>query len=119
MSQEQQKLSASKLPQYRLDQLQINNVCPICNQVISIDQAVADHDHKTGRHRAILHRSCNSFISRLENSWKRYGISPKQFEIICPIVWEYINKDYSHQPLHHTYKPKPIRKPRQPRKPVK
>ena len=44
-------------------------VCPICNRNLPEDSAeqCVDHDHLTGYCRALVHRSCNVWIGRVEN----------------------------------------------------
>lgn len=112
-------LPAKSLPTYRNECLIDQEfICPICNTVIDPSKAVADHDHSTGHHRHILHRGCNSLIGKVENNFKRFGVTSEQLRNICPIIWEYINADYSMNPLHHTSKPK-VKKPSKKRsKPV-
>jgi hypothetical protein len=36
--------------------------------------AVLDHDHKTGAIRAVLHRSCNAVLGKVENNAPRFGV---------------------------------------------
>jgi len=58
-----------------------DGICPICSK--HIDDPVLDHHHTkriggTGLIRGILCRTCNSFISKPENSCKRYKISMEE-----------------------------------------
>jgi hypothetical protein len=60
-------------------QLQIaqNNRCAICQGPITTkpgQDPVLDHDHKTGAVRAVLHRSCNSLLGKVENNSARFGV---------------------------------------------
>ncbi len=48
------------------------NVCPICAKTIRLDEAVLDHDHQSGRIRAVLHRNCNVGEAKMERLVKRY-----------------------------------------------
>lgn len=43
-------------------------VCPICNKILPVEtfKQCIDHDHKTGYSRALVHRSCNVWIGRVE-----------------------------------------------------
>ncbi len=47
--------------------------CALCHEKLLPEQAVLDHDHKTGLVRATLHRQCNSALGAIERSY-RYGI---------------------------------------------
>lgn len=49
------------------------NRCAICQQPLS--RPVLDHDHSTGAVRATLHAGCNSLLGKVENNYKRYGVS--------------------------------------------
>lgn len=48
--------------------------CCICTLPLSAEQAVLDHDHRTGAVRGVLHRGCNSLLGKLENNAPRYGV---------------------------------------------
>lgn len=41
--------------------------CGMCLQVINADQAVMDHDHKTGFLREVLCRNCNGIEGKIKN----------------------------------------------------
>lgn len=47
--------------------------CAICQ--LPISKAVLDHDHSTGAVRATLHAGCNSLLGKVENNYKRYGVT--------------------------------------------
>jgi hypothetical protein len=65
------KLKSTAIKSYRLQQLEKqNNCCALCGDVI-IDDAVLDHDHKTGLLRQVLHRGCNSMLGKIENNMPR------------------------------------------------
>ena len=54
-----------------------NSRCAICQGPISTrpgQDPVLDHDHKTGAVRAVLHRSCNSLLGKVENNSARFGV---------------------------------------------
>lgn len=51
------------------------SICAICGQPCSLDQAALDHNHTTGAIRAVLHKSCNSFLGKIENNYKRFGVT--------------------------------------------
>ena len=48
--------------------------CALCKLPCSADQAVLDHDHSTGAIRAVLHRSCNCLLGKVETNFRRYGV---------------------------------------------
>ncbi len=75
-----QKLKSSQVRQTRLSlRNQQEGLCALCHQPVSEEQAVLDHDHKTGAVRATLHRGCNSLLGKLENNYKRYGVNLDAF----------------------------------------
>ncbi len=45
--------------------------CPIFE--CKLDDAVLDHNHDSGMVRGVLHRQSNSWLGKIENSWKRFG----------------------------------------------
>jgi len=52
--------------------------CAICKLSVEEDQAVLDHCHRGGHVRAVLHRSCNSLLGKVENNAPRYGMKVEQ-----------------------------------------
>lgn len=50
-------------------------ICPICQKNIGVGQEVFDHDHETGKMRAVLHRGCNALEGRIHNNCRRHGVS--------------------------------------------
>ena len=46
--------------------------CGLCHRHIEPQDAVLDHDHSTGRVRAVLHRGCNSLEGKMTNAIKRF-----------------------------------------------
>lgn len=52
--------------------------CAICQGPIrpkAPHDAVLDHDHSSGAIRAVLHRSCNALLGKVENNSARFGVS--------------------------------------------
>ncbi|CAB4241387.1 Recombination endonuclease VII [uncultured Caudovirales phage] len=69
------RLTAKSLAQWRKDTLAAQGGrCAICQLPCSGAQAVGDHCHATGFMRGVLHRSCNSLLGKVENSYRRYGV---------------------------------------------
>lgn len=51
--------------------------CAICQGPITPKppfDAVLDHDHSSGAIRAVLHRSCNALLGKVENNAARFGV---------------------------------------------
>lgn len=53
-------------------------ICEICKQPLILDsglgsQAVADHCHKTGSMRGVIHRGCNVLLAKVEKG-ARHGV---------------------------------------------
>lgn len=49
------------------------NRCAICQ--LPLTKPVLDHDHSTGAVRATLHAGCNSLLGKVENNYRRYGVT--------------------------------------------
>lgn len=70
------KLKTTEVATARLDLLQAQAYrCGLCKLVCNAGDAVLDHDHGTGAIRATLHRSCNALLGKVENNYRRYGVS--------------------------------------------
>lgn len=78
--------------------------CALTGYTISLAEAVADHDHATGHVRGVLHRGANSLLGKVENNYRRYGVSLPMLRAMAPAVAAYIEKDYSSNPLYHTHR---------------
>lgn len=101
-----QRLKASELPEYRAEKLaEQGGVCPLTGWRISPADAVADHCHTTGMHRAVLHKWANSTLGRVENWAKRIGggLSAPEFLRRCAAYIEHFDQHPSFL-IHHTHK---------------
>lgn len=78
------------------------NVCCLCQQIIDED-AVLDHDHKTGQIRGVLHRGCNAMLGKIENSMKLNKMDIARLEIFCQNIIKYITEE-SKPLLHPTHR---------------
>lgn len=77
--------------------------CLLCCEVVS-DDAVADHEHKTGHMRGVLHRGCNAMLGHIENNRARNGLKgPRLFSMLSRVE-TYLALDCSVNPLHPTHR---------------
>ena len=95
------RLLSREIPEYR-EKLyeEQGRKCVLCNRTIEQGKAVLDHCHSSGLVRGTLHRGCNVLLAKLENNYKRVGVTEDQFSGFAPKVHEYINADYSNRPFH-------------------
>lgn len=72
------RLTTSQLKEVRNKMLVVQGGrCAICQQPITTRQGqdpVLDHCHKSGAVRAVLHRSCNALLGKVENNQARFGV---------------------------------------------
>ena len=93
--------NAAEIAVYRKDMLAKQfNICPLCDTPITADKAVLDHAHGSGHIRAVLHRGCNTILSKVENNYKRMGVSMDQLYGMCSPIAEFLEDDYSANPFH-------------------
>jgi hypothetical protein len=95
------RLKASQVKAHRLDLLaQQDYKCRLCNHSLPEDQAVLDHDHKSGQIRGTIHRGCNSALGKLENAARRYKVD---LQALAAGLVEYLQIE-SHvlHPTHRT-----------------
>ncbi len=93
---------------------QQNNLCALCGEPI-VDDAVLDHDHKTGHIRTVLHRGCNALLGKIENNLARNKITPSRLEAICESLFEYVTREYP-PVLHPTHRTGPRKRRKSVRK---
>jgi hypothetical protein len=104
-----QKLKNNEIKPYREVQLgQQNQCCALCGQYIE-DDAVLDHDHKTGLIRQVLHRGCNSLLGKIENSMPRSRVDIRRLEGIAHNLISYLTTTHT-DILHPSYKTSEQRK---------
>ena len=97
------KLARRDIKSYREQQLQRQDSrCALCGDLIEND-AVLDHDHKTGRVRQVLHRGCNAFLGKIENNLARNRISTLRLRAISHNLIPYILDTHTNL-QHPTYK---------------
>jgi len=87
-----QRLTTSQLREVRQKLLVAQGgKCAICQGPVTTRQgqdAVLDHDHKTGAVRAVLHRSCNALLGKIENNQVRFGV--KDISAFCHGTAKYL-----------------------------
>jgi hypothetical protein len=99
------KLKYKEIKDYRQQQLEQQQfVCSLCNDYIE-DDAVLDHDHKTGLIRCVLHRGCNALLGKIENNMARNRMSIERLEHWASNLVGYINSTHT-ELTHPTYKEK-------------
>ena len=99
------RLNARQLKEWReATWLAQDKRCAITGYTISLAEAVADHDHSTGHLRGVLHRGANSLLGKIENNYRRYGVSLPMLRAMAPAVAAYIEKDYSSNVFYPTHR---------------
>lgn len=88
------KLRYSDIKSYR-ERLRTeqDNICALCGDTIT-DDAVLDHDHKTGKIRKVLHRGCNAMLGKIENNMARNRIDIGRLEHFSKNIIKYIVSEY-------------------------
>lgn len=97
------RLKHREISEYRQQQLlRQGSCCSLCGEQI-LDDAVLDHNHKTGELRQVLHRGCNSLLGKIENSMPMNHISITRLEGIARNLVNYLTVQHT-EILHPTYK---------------
>jgi hypothetical protein len=76
--------------------------CRLCGQPI-VDDAVLDHDHKTGQLRGVLHRGCNSLLGKIENNMPRSLVDLGRLSAISQNLIRYLTATPVSEFLHPTH----------------
>ncbi len=100
------RLTQAQLKAWREQQLAVQKGrCALCKETISTGEEVADHDHKTGELRGVLHRGCNAMLGHIENNRPRHKLtSLVRLARFLSNVAKYIAHDYTGQPLYPTHR---------------
>lgn len=83
---------------------QQRGICPICGTGLQHEDSVLDHCHSSGHIRGTLHRSCNALLGKIENNYKRIGVSFSMLAGISPSVASYISSSYKENPYHPSHR---------------
>lgn len=98
------KLKHSEIRDWRIRQLgEQDYFCALCGDDIDPNEAVLDHDHKTGLLRKVLHRGCNSLLGKIENNMPRSRMTMDRLEVFAGNLIEYIKTQHT-EVIHPTYK---------------
>lgn len=106
------KLKYSEIKNYRQQQLTLqNNCCALCLEPI-IDDAVLDHDHRSGCLRRVLHRGCNALLGHIENNMPRNRMTTARLTAFANKLIEYITTEHTEirHPTHLTPEEKKMKK---------
>jgi hypothetical protein len=96
------RLKTTEVKPYREEQLREQDFCcALCGELI-FDDAVLDHDHRSGYIRGVLHRGCNALLGKIENSLAMNKITPDRLNSILTNYMLYVSQH--HAVLHPTYK---------------
>lgn len=63
--------------------------CMLCGLPIDLNikgEGVIDHDHRTGRIRGVLHRSCNAAEGKVVNAAGRWGAKSTDLSAVVPFI---------------------------------
>lgn len=79
------------------------NCCALCGDTV-IDDAVLDHDHRTGRIRRVLHRGCNAMLGKIENNMARNRLTMDRLNTFAQNLVAYMEHEYEDvvHPTHLT-----------------
>ena len=103
------KLKTTEIKSYREQQLSLqNSCCDLCGELV-LDDAVLDHDHRTGLVRKVLHRGCNSMLGKIENNQARIQIDINRLRTWATNLVDYIQTTHTDivHPTHLRQKRKP------------
>lgn len=88
------KLPRSSMRTWAFTQLKAKQggLCLVCGKPIDLtvkgnaSDYVVDHCHETGQIRAVLHRSCNAALGKIDNAAGRWGAKSMAYADILPYL---------------------------------
>ena len=100
-----ERLKRSELAEYRAKLWRAQGKrCAVTGESLSFEDAVLDHDHKTGHIRGVIHRGVNSLLGKVENNYRRCGLSYPQMLRAVRNFPSYIQRDSTGNPLYPTFR---------------
>ena len=107
-SPENKRLSRNDIPRVRTEFAKKQNQrCGLCGKRVRVNDRALDHDHASGYIRSVLHRDCNIILGKVENFVSRYGkrlVSEGRLQAALGRIVEYMETDWSVNPLHPSHK---------------
>lgn len=101
-----ERLARSSLRAWTMATLQRQHFkCKVCSKRIDVSvmghssDYVVDHCHETGQIRAVLHRSCNAALGKIDNAAGRWGAKSMLYADIVPYLkkvveyYEWVNSN--------------------------
>ncbi len=87
--------------------------CALCGETIGA-RPVLDHDHSNGNIRQVLHAGCNSLLGKVENNYRRFGVT-NLFAFLRGAI-DYIQRHKLHPSgvIHPTHKPTGTKRAKKP-----
>lgn len=94
--------------------LEQGGYCSLCGIELDASEAVADHKHNGeggGKMRGVLHRGCNAWLGKVENSIKLNKLEDKIHLLVAGRVLEYMQSTLDvYHPTFRTEEEKRIRR---------
>lgn len=78
--------------------------CALTGYTLSPSEAVLDHCHTTGHVRGVIGRGVNALLGKIENNYKRYGVSLPQVHAMGKGLESYLSTDCTGNPYHYTHR---------------
>lgn len=115
------RLKPKDVAAWRLQRLAAQGgVCQLCGLPLEKHEAVADHKHNgvgAGRMRGVLHRGCNAWLGKVENSIRINKLQDKIEHLVTERVLCYMNNTLEvFHPTYRTEEEKRIRRNKKARK---
>lgn len=80
-------------------------VCPLCDEVMNVEDGVLDHHHGTGHCRQVICNMCNVSEGKIKKVFFRFvGHRGVDFSGFLRRLADYLEVDYTDQPLHTTHR---------------
>jgi Recombination endonuclease VII len=112
------RLKPKDLKDWRIRQLKKQSgLCKLCRFDLEIADAVADHCHQSGLMRGVLHRGCNAWLGKTENSIRINKLQGRIENLVSQNVLHYMSttlEDY--HPSFRTEEEKRVRRNKKARK---